>query len=167
MVQCCQDICLSVQLRITEIENIAAEVVQLPAVTRVNAQLAAHSGDIHAIKYNLAEWDGGSDLYTYCSLGTRSPAYKGTCTAAMATGTPTGNAAAPFTCLAFPNGTTLAGADCTAQVDLQGDCTAICKCVTGDIQLGTSAVSCSATKCVPLMHVCRALQANRLSSTTS
>jgi hypothetical protein len=147
------------QLRRTEIESIESLVNQLPAVVRVNAQLAASGGDIRAVNYTLVEWDGGSDAYLWCSLDSRAPAYMGTCTDAMPY-TLTSVDTAPYACAKFSNGTTLTGDPCTEQITLQLDCKAICTCTTGDADAGTISVGCSNTR-----YACHCLWGTRLCTT--
>ena len=135
-----------VQLRLREISEIWDEVTQLPAVARVNAQLALTGGNIKTVDYTLVEWDGGSDSYQYCNLPGRAPAYEGVCTPAMVY-TLTGVETAPYACTTYPNGTALTGSACTAQVDEQLDCKAVCECVTGQMDLGTISRGCSSDRC--------------------
>ena len=134
------------QLREQEINNIQAEVEQLPAVARVNAQLAASGGNIYAIEYTLVQWGGGNEAYKYCELPFRAPAYLGTCMEATPY-TLTGNETSPYSCGAFSNGTSLAGADCIAQVDLQLDCKATCECYTGTLEEGNVERGCGDNRC--------------------
>jgi hypothetical protein len=134
------------QARKDEIVSIREEVSQLPAVQKVNAHLAASGGNILSVNYTITAWQGGSETYNFCSLAARAPFYQGSCVPKMQY-TLTSAEAAPYACSTFPNGTSLAGAACIEQVDLQLDCAAMCECVTAGAIPGKVKRSCDTDRC--------------------
>lgn len=150
---------LHVQARRTEISLIQSEVAQLPAVQRISEHMVRTAGDIKAVNYTIAAWVGGQDAFNYCKLDSRAEFYSGTCTDSIPY-TLTSVDTAPYACSAFPNGTTLTGSDCIAQVDHQLDCQATCECLSlpeeGQIERGCGESRCFSCglHCMaePLLH---------------
>lgn len=134
------------QARRTEIALIQSEVAQMPAVQRINEHLVRTAGDIKAINYTISAWVGGQDAFNYCNLESRAGVYNGVCTDSIPYSL-TSDDTAPYACSMFPNGTTLTGSDCIAQVDHQLDCQATCECLTfpeaGEIVRGCGDNRCS------------------------
>lgn len=105
------------------------------------------AGDITAVNYTISAWVGGSAAFNYCNLDSRADVYDGVCTDATQY-TLTSVDTAPYACTGFPNGTTLTGSDCIAQVDHQLDCQATCECITYP-QAGQIVRGCSDTRYEP------------------
>lgn len=140
VVVCTEDKECVAQARRTEILSIQSEVNQLPAVERVKRHLA-NDNNIRTVNYTISAWDGGKSTFNYCSLENRAPVYAGVCTPKMAY-TLTSVDTAPYSCTSFPNGTTLTGEACTAHVDKQLDCIAVCECFEEDALSGTVTRGC-------------------------